>query len=284
VSILEYLDFGLAPICKDVRKIDQFPHADIVIGCNPCQGFSFIGTRNIHDPRNYLYEEIARCLKSVRPKFFVTENVRGLLSLYKGSFFNLMLNDFVNAGYNVSWKMLDAKDYGVPQDRQRIFFVGVRKNLGFAYKFPAKTHGPGLRPYVTLKQAIGDLPPPKKGEFWDSNRYSPFYMSRNRRRKWDQVSFTIQASGRHVPLHPSCPPMKKVGKDKWIFTDDVRKYRRLSVRECARIQTFPDNFEFEGSLRSRYRQIGNAVPPLLSLKIASSLNSIRTKQTVQITT
>jgi DNA (cytosine-5)-methyltransferase 1 len=95
-----------------------------------------------------------------------------------------------------------------------------------------------------------DLPPPKEKEYWADTHFPFFYMSRNRRRSWDEVSYTIQASGRHTPLHPASPPMKHVEKDKWIFTDDVSKYRRLSVMECARIQTFPDNFYFEGNMHA----------------------------------
>jgi DNA (cytosine-5)-methyltransferase 1 len=263
----------LAPLCRDIRKVTKFPEAEIVVACNPCQGFSFIGTRNPKDERNYLYREVIRCLKQVQPKFFVTENVRGLKYLYKGKFFKLMLRRFEKTNYKVTYALLNAKDYGVPQDRERVYIVGVRKDISFEYKFPPKTHGPGLRPYVTLREAIGDLPPPKEGEFWSDNRYPFFYMSRNRRRSWDEVSYTILASGRHTPLHPGCPPMKHEGKDKWAFTDDVSKYRRLSVRECARIQTFPDNYLFEGNLTSQYMQIGNGVPPLLAYKIASVFNS-----------
>jgi DNA (cytosine-5)-methyltransferase 1 len=260
----------LAPSCKDVKKIDHFPAAEILVACNPCQGFSFIGPRNPDDERNFLYEEIVRCLKEVKPKFFVTENVKGLKFLYKGRFFRLMLNDFEDAGYNVTWRLLNAKDYGVPQNRERIFMVGVRRDLDFEYQFPEATHGPDHLPYVTLKDAIGDLPPPKKSEYWKGNNFSFFYMSRNRRRAWHEVSFTIQASGRHVPLHPDSPVMKKVDKDVWVFRGNIKKYRRLSVRECARIQTFPGSYTFVGSLQSQYMQVGNSVPPLLSWKIASA--------------
>jgi DNA (cytosine-5)-methyltransferase 1 len=263
-------NLNVAPLCKDVKKVEHFPAAEIVVACNPCQGFSFIGPRNPEDERNYLYQEIVRCLKETKPKFFVTENVKGLKFLYKGRFFNLMLDDFEDSGYNVTWKLLNAKDFGVPQDRERIFMVGVRKDLDFEYKFPERTHGLGLQPYVTLREAIGDVPPPKKRQYWRGNGFSFFYMSRNRRRRWNEVSFTIQANGRHVPLHPDSPIMEKVAKDVWMFRGDIKKYRRLSVRECARIQTFPDRYEFVGSLQSQYVQVGNSVPPLLSRKIASA--------------
>lgn len=265
----------LKPLCKDIKKVDKFPLSDILIACNPCQGFSLFGPRNPEDKRNYLYEDIVRCLKQTKPKFFVTENVKGLKTLYKGRFFELMLTDFDSAGYNVKWDLLNAKNYGVPQDRERIFIVGVRKDLDLEYCFPPKTHGPGLKPFVTLKDAIGDMPAPRKNEFWNKNDYSYFYMSRNRRRPWNQVSYTIQASGRHIPLHPSCPPMQQVGKDEWRFVDAVEKYQRLSVKECARIQTFPDSYVFEGCLNKQYVQVGNAVPPLLAQSIASAFGSLR---------
>src|SRR5271157_2448494 len=115
----------IKPVYKDIRRVEYFPQAEIVVGCNPCQGFSVIGTRNPEDHRNFLYKEIVRCLMQVRPKFFVTENVKGLKSLYAGRFFQLMLNDFTECGYKISWKLLNAKDYGVPQDRERLFIVGV---------------------------------------------------------------------------------------------------------------------------------------------------------------
>jgi DNA (cytosine-5)-methyltransferase 1 len=208
----------------------------------------------------------------------VTENVKGLKSLYSGRFFRLMLRDFCDSGYNVTWRLLNAKDYGVPQDRERIFIVGVRNDLDFEYPFPNKTHGEGRLPYVSLKKAIGNLSPPEKGEYWDDSRFSFFYMSRNRRRSWEEVSFTIQASGRHAPLHPSSPPMKRIGMDRWTFTRRLDKYRRLSVRECALIQTFEETDMFVGSLESQYVQVGNAVPPLLALRIAEGFDTSEPSQ------
>jgi len=269
-------NFSIQPLREDIRNVKSFPYADLVIGGYPCQGFSLAGNRDAFDKRNYLYLEFARVLKTIKPKSFVAENVKGVIVPFKTiRAIDLMIREFESCGYNVKWQLLNAKKYGVPQDRERVFIVGVRKDLNMEFVFPKKTHGkPPLKPYVTLREAIGDLPEPKEGEYYDHTGFSSRYMSRNRIRGWDEVSFTIQASGRHTPVHPSCPPMKKIGQDKWEFTDDISKYRRLSVRECARIQTFPDNFIFSGPLNSQYVQIGNAVPPLLAKCIAAALNNL----------
>ena len=227
-----------------------------------------IGPRNRNDSRNFLYKEIVRCLLAVQPKYFVTENVRGLKWLYNGEFFDRCLSEYSEAGYNVSWRILNAKDYGVPQDRFRLFMVGVRKDLKGSFIFPESTHGPGKIPYVTLKESIGfPTDEPRKGEYWEGD-FSFFYMSRNRRRQWDEVSFTIQASGRHTPLHPSSPPMQKVSKDVWKIAGKKKNIRRLSVKECAIIQTFKADDSFSGDLQSQYLQVGNAVPTELAYNLA----------------
>ena len=270
-------NFSIKPLRKDIRKVTSFPSADIVIGGYPCQGFSLAGNRDAFDKRNYMYLEFARVLETVQPKMFVAENVKGVITPFKSvpRALDLMEKKFRSCGYRVAPKLLNAKDFGVPQDRERVFIVGVRTDLNKEYVFPKKSHGkPPLKPYVTLREVIGDLPPPKKGQYYDHTGFSSRYMSRNRIRGWDEVSYTIQASGRHAPLHPSCPPMRKVEQDVWEFTDDAGKYRRLSVRECARIQTFPDDFVFSGALNSKYKQIGNAVPPLLAKVVALQLENL----------
>lgn len=207
------------------------------------------------------------------------ENVKGMLTLGKGEVFKQILQDFEAAGYKIYHKLLNARDYGVPQIRERVFLVGVREDIDFKYTFPEPTHGDGdlfLKPYVTLKDAIGDLED-NPGDYYTGS-FSSIYMSRNRKKRWDEQSFTIQASGRHAPLHPSGLPMKKVDKDKWIFPDGEENHRRLSVKEVARIQTFPDWFEFSDGgneniskntrLDKIYKQIGNAVPVQLARAIA----------------
>ena len=276
----------------NIEDVKEFPKADLIIGGYPCQGFSLGGNRLVTDPRNRLYLEFARCIKQVSPKFFVAENVPGMLTLGNGTIIEAMIRQFesLNGGYNVKYarQPLKAMDYGVPQERQRVFIVGTRKDLKFDFQFPRPTHGApgsGLKSYVTLKDAIGKMPPPKEGEVYDTD-YSSIYMSRNRKRGWNDVSFTIQAGARHAPQHPAGEPMKKV---KWAdthpdedqkFKDSKEKYhwlfqgkenRRLSYRECAAVQSFPPEFDFEGPLVEKYKQIGNAVPPLLAKAVAEEI-------------
>jgi DNA (cytosine-5)-methyltransferase 1 len=254
----------------DVRKVLKFPKADVVVGGYPCQGFSLAGNRLVTDDRNYLYKEFLRCLRQVQPKFFIAENVKGLLTLADGKILEAMIEEYREEGYVVDAYLVNAKDYGVPQDRERVFIIGVREDIDFTYELPEPTHGKGReKPYVTLRDAIGHLKPSEIGEY-DQSGFSSRYLSRNRKRGWDEVSFTIQASGRHAPLHPSGDPMIKVGKDKWILPE-TSEHRKLSYVECALIQTFPPNYIWKGSLSSIYRQIGNAVPCLLAKAISKPI-------------
>lgn len=266
---------------KDIRKVKKFPKSNLVLGGFPCPGFSEAGPRLVDDPRNFLYIHFIRCLVQSQPEFFIAENVKGMLTLGKGEVFFQIKQDFEAAGYKVYHQLVDARDYGVPQIRERVFLVGVREDIDFKYEFPLPTHGEGifLKPYVTLREAIGDLEN-DPGPYYEGS-YSSIYMSRNRKKSWDEQSFTIQASGRQAPLHPSGAPMQKIDKDKWIFPNGEEDNRRLSVKEVARIQTFPDWYEFSdgGNLKvsqnSRldklYKQIGNAVPVQLARAIARPL-------------
>ena len=190
---------------------------------------------------------------------------------------------FDKLGYDVEWKLLNALDYGVPQERERVFFIGAKRGLGIVIRFPEKTHAPKpmvtidgkkLERYRTLRDAIGDLPPLDQrlnDEVYEGS-FSPIYMSRNRYKSWDEPSFTILASARHIPLHPDSPRMIKVGRDRWVFAEEPgKKPRRLSVRECARIQTFPDWYEFVGNVIDKYALAGDAVPPLLAKKVGEAV-------------
>jgi len=270
---------------SDIRKIKSFPKADIVLGGFPCPGFSEAGPRLVDDKRNFLYLHFIRCLMQSKPKIFVAENVKGMMTLGKGEVFKQIVEDFAAAGY----KLLNSADYGVPQIRERVILVGVRNDIEYEYVFPAVTHGygiTGLKEVVTLRDAIGDLED-EPGDYFTGS-YSTIFMSRNRKKLWSQPSFTIQASGRQAPIHPSGEPMVHVGKDKYIFSDGEENNRRLSVKEIARIQTFPDWYEFSrgksdkkshnSKLNLVYKQIGNAVPVRLALAVAEPIAEFVKKQ------
>lgn len=279
-------------------KSEELPDADGIIGGPPCQSWSLAGAmRGIDDDRGKLFYEYVRILKDKQPAFFLAENVPGIISSAHISEFNKILNAFSKIGYNVSYKLLDARDYGVPQERKRVIVVGYHKRLGKTFEFPKPTHaksatitidGKKLLPWVKLKDAIGDLPEPKAAK--DKNRtnetleianheymnggFSTIYLSRNRRKTWDDCSFTIQAGGRHAPLHPSSAKMIKVSADKWEFEGKNPKQRRMSVREAARIQTFPDDFTFcYTGIADGYKMIGNAVPVKLAEAVAKKIIS-----------
>ncbi|MBY0148725.1 DNA cytosine methyltransferase [Neobacillus niacini] len=263
----------------DIRKVKSFPKADLVLGGFPCPGFSEAGPRLIDDERNFLYIHFIRCLLQAKPFAFIAENVKGMMTLGKGEVINQIAEDFASAGYDVQVKLVNSRDYGVPQLRERVFIVGIREDLNFKYEHPKPTHGKDKLPYVTLEDAIKDLEI-NPGD-WFEGGFSPIYLSRNRKKKWNEQSFTIQASGRQAPLHPSGPEMVKLDKDKWELPGDESQHRRLSVKEIARIQTFPDWFEFfdggnmnvqkNNRLDKQYKQIGNAVPVLLAKAMARPL-------------
>ena len=336
-------------ILGDITKIpsSDIPNDfDILLGGFPCQGFSIANIkRSMKDERNFLYKEMLRVIKDKRPKYFVAENVKGILSMQKGKVIEMIVEDFRKLGYDVAYKVLKASEYGVPQNRERVFIIGNR--LGLKNPFPAKTHGTekGLMPFVSTKSAVGFLANkrtrdrafklngkkiinhkartnvhdefwgrkhkvnqheicdylkywrqksgwstkrvdehfgyahtaghwfrkdnnsgsiPKPSDWWELKRIMNFddkfdkqvtelelkpitFEQSLRISNWEEPSDTITATGPEI--HPN-------------------KERRMSVRECALIQTFPIDFEFIGSLGNMYKQIGNAVPVLLAEKIA----------------
>lgn len=258
----------------DISRFTDFPDADLLFGCYPCQGYSQGGKRNPDDPINYLYRQFDRVLRIVRPKAFVVENVNGMAF---GKNRTLLMNQvyrYRTAGYRVAWSVLDAKDYGVPQTRRRIFIVGIRSDIGITYEFPSPTHGSGTgKPYVTQLDVIARMPKWPEGEF-NAEPFHWYYLSRKRRYPWKQPSPCIVGHWRHVPLHPLSPPLKRIDTDHWRFS---RKglARRLSYNECAVLQGFPRNFLWaRGSVRERFQMIGNAVPPPLFQAVVFGLGGL----------
>jgi DNA (cytosine-5)-methyltransferase 1 len=244
-------------------NISDIPNSDVVIGGFPCQGFSLAGPRKIDDKRNSLYRFFVNIVEQKQPLAFVAENVKGILTLGNGSILDAIIEDFRLRGYDVSYQLINAADYGVPQDRYRIILVGLRNDLNIQFQFPTT-----FEHKVTLKEALSKLKSPNSEDV-SYAPYSSRFMSRNRRRDWREVSFTIPATAKQVPLHPSSPEMIKIDSETWKFGQGIT--RRFSWQEAAAIQTFPEGFEFYGNLDSKYKQIGNAVPIKLAEAIASSL-------------
>lgn len=281
---------------RDIRNIksEEMPDCDGIIGGPPCQSWSEAGKmKGFADARGQLFFEFIRILKDKQPKFFVAENVVGMLSSKHGDAVDNILELFRDANYDVSLTLVNAVDYGVPQDRKRVFYIGFRKDLDIKdFKLDLVK-----QPIIPLKSVIWDLRdnvlPAKPLNKTNGNEckipnhefltgsFSTIFMSRNRVRSWEEPSFTIQAGGRHAPIHPQAPKMLFIEQNKRIFVPGKEDlYRRLSVRECARIQTFPDNFKFfYKDVADGYKMVGNAVPVKLAKQVAEcvmiKLNEIK---------
>ena len=273
---------------------------DVIIGGPPCQGFSISGKRMIDDPRNVLYKSFVEIVGEIKPKIFVMENVPGLVSMANGTIKDAVIEDFSSRGYNVTWKILSADDYGVPQHRRRVFFIGLNKNVfgqkSFEFPKPFETSK------VSCKDAISDLDfISDEVALADASEYRlpPQCEYQKKMRKgsdvlWNHVA-TIhsQRTKEIIALVPDGGNYQSLPKELWgtrkvniawtrmdsqkpCFTIDTghnhhfhyKENRVPTARESARIQSFPDSFRFLGIKTSQLKQVGNAVPPLLSEAIA----------------
>jgi DNA (cytosine-5)-methyltransferase 1 len=348
------LNIGEHIVYGDITKINssEIPNDfDILLGGFPCQGFSVANVkRSMEDERNFLYKELLRLIKDKQPKFFVGENVKGLLSMQQGKVIKMIIEDFKSLGYNVEYRLLKASDYGVPQNRERVVIIGNR--LGLKNPFPEKTHGlvndlfnNSLKPYVSVKDVVGHLANIRTRDksfelenkiihnhiartnvadkFWgrkhkvnqhDICDYLKYWRDKSgwSTKKVDEHFGYAHTAGHwfrkdnnsgSIPNPKDWWELKKIlGFDdkydkavtelelkeikfeqslrinNWELPSDTitatgpeihpNRERRMSVRECAIIQTFPNDFIFKGSLGNMYKQIGNAVPVLLAQKIA----------------
>jgi DNA (cytosine-5)-methyltransferase 1 len=262
------------------------PEVDGIIGGPPCQSWSEAGAgRGLDDARGQVFLDYIELIKAKKPKFFLAENVSGMLSKTHEKAFNFLISEMESLGYRFDFKLLNAADYGVPEDRLRVIFVGYQKDLGIDFEFPEP-----LAEKITLKDAIWDLRknalPAAPGNRTNGAKnkflnheymtggFSTIYLSRNRVRGWDEQSFTIQAGARHAPLHPQAPKMVKIAPNEQIFAPGSESlYRRLTVREAARIQTFPDDFEFVyENVADGYKMVGNAVAVNFAKAIADKIH------------
>lgn len=283
----------------DVKKIKlEIGDVDVVIGGPPCQGFSISGNRDLKDPRNILYKGFVEIVKAFSPKVFLLENVPNLVSMGGGEIKEKIIKDFENLRYQIKYKVLLASDYGVPQNRRRVIFVGVKQKNNFVFPEPIFDNNKNK---VTTYDAISDLPDKnlkdgyflkilpksayqKKMRTKDSKIYNHQLTSHNQ--KTIEIISLVPDGGNYKDLPEIYKNTRNVhiawtrySSNKPSFTIDTGhrhhfhyKYNRVpTVRESARLQSFPDSFIFLGSKTSQYRQVGNAVPPLLAEAIAKNI-------------
>lgn len=252
-------NIGSHIVCDDIKNItiEELPDADVVVGGFPCQGFSLANRmRTLEDDRNQLYKFFYNTIKIKQPKFFIAENVKGILSLGKGEAIKQIVEDFEAAGYITSVNLVNMANYGVPQTRQRVIIIGQRKDLGekLLFEFPKPSHskdGKELPRWISIKEAIDHFPNPDEENEVLNHIYSAYKVEyRNftghRQTDPDKPSPTVLARGN--------------GKGGVCAIPHYNGTRRLSIRESASVQTFPEDFHFNGTMNACYRQIGNAVP------------------------
>lgn len=265
-------------VCGDIKEIEvaSIPTADVVVGGFPCQGFSQANLmRALDDERNQLYRFFYTVIKEKQPKFFIAENVKGILSLGKGEAIKQILADFQSAGYVTSVNLVNMADYGVPQTRQRVIIIGQRQDLGdtLRFRFPLPTHSNNgdLPKWISIKEAIDHFPDPDSDNDVPNHIYSAYKVTyRNftghRQTNADKPSPTILARGN--------------GKGGVCAIPHYNGKRRLTIRESASIQTFPEDFIFEGGMNSCYRQIGNAVPVRFSKLLGDELIRLEKEENI----
>jgi len=289
---------------EKIKEVIGDRNIDLIVGGPPCQSYSTLGKRRMDDRAN-LFVEYKRILSIVKPRAFVFENVQGILSMDDGKLFKLIKDEFAELNYDLKCDILNAVDFGVPQQRERVILVGfLNKNL---FEYPLPTHGKNLKPYITLKEAIGDLPVLKSGE--SNNKYlSNIDNDFLRFVKSNSDTLTEHSAPKNGAHLIRIMETLKDGQSKADLPEEIRPKsgygntyaklwwdkpsttitrnfacpsssrcihprdsRAMSIREGARLQSFPDDYKFYGSDSMKRLEIGNAVPPLLSVAIAEKM-------------
>lgn len=264
-------------VCDDIANIKDLESADVIIGGPPCQGFSLANpSRSFEDPRNHLFKEYARLLKEVKPKLFLMENVSGMVTMQKGKVFEIIKKELSSCGYTLYSKLLNSKDYGVPQSRKRIIIIGVKDGIGKSFTFPSPTHSEDN--YVGVGNALFDLPIDDKNPNHLVGKLTKLNLERIK---------CIPEGG----SMKDCPPnlqnnsdlnrsMRRLHRNKPSYTivhNNCDHYyhptenRRITIREMARIQGYDDSYIFFGSKSEQSKQVGNSVPVGLAKALAKSI-------------
>lgn len=268
-------NFRHPAICADVADIDfkAIPDVDVLIGGFPCQSFSTVNpTKDTNDERANLYKQIVRFLKEKSPKYFICENVKGLLTLQKGSIINKIVSEFKQVGYNVEFRLMKAVEFGIPQKRERVFIVGIRNDLEYTYRFPTPTNT--LENAVPLKQVIEKLDIPEQKYYFSERAVQGMKNAKNNMKRglWQSLS------GPCLTITSHLAKTSINSRDPLLLVDPTTElYRRFTPREAARIQSFPDTFILNKSEAKSYKQIGNAIPPVLMWHISRALQNVAIK-------
>lgn len=264
-------NFGIKPDNRDIRTVasEELPEFDILTGGFPCQSFSIVAQNpprlGIKDDRGMLFFEMCRILRERKPKCFIAENVKGILTANKKAAFPLILQEFENSGYDVKYTVLNAAAYGVPQKRERVIIVGFRKDLKIDFSFPTPIIADEEQ-YEALQSVI-EAEVPEKYFFSEKavagmmkNREA---MNKGRAQDVTKPCNTVGAHLAKVSLNSTDPVLYSGGR-----------YRRFTPREVARIQSFPEDFELIGSEGAQYRALGNAIPPVMFWYIARRVGEL----------
>lgn len=263
------LNFSCANVvCGDICEIDtkDIPDHDVLLGGFPCQSFSTVNpTKDPFDDRANLYKQMVRVVRDKQPKIFIAENVKGLLTLHKGSIIKKVIQAFEETGYVVKKELIRCADYGVPQKRERVIIVGVRKDLKHEYVFP---DGPNTSNWVPLSVAVPTLKIDEQKYYFSERavlgmKNAKKNMKRGLAQNLNEPCLTVTSHLAKVSLN---------SRDPVLLVDPQKElYRRFTPKEAARIQSFPDSFKFAGSETDAYRQIGNAIPPVMFWHITQNV-------------
>lgn len=273
-------NFQHLAICDDVKNLDihNLPDFDLLLGGFPCQSFSTVNpTKDTNDARANLYKELVKVLNIKQPKYFIFENVKGLMTLQKGAILKKVLDEFSAAGYSVKYKLLLASDFGIPQKRERVFMVGIRKDLNIQYEFPVETHSDkpilNQKPWVKLERIIEKLDIDSPKYYFSEKAVLGMKNAKNNMKRG--LYQDLQGQCLTITAHLAKTSLNS--RDPVLLVDESKElYRRFTPREAAGIQSFPETFQFPVSDIQAYKQVGNAIPPVLMWHIAHALiNTIK---------